>query len=101
VSTRNAAALIVAAQMGIWGTAKSSQSESLMIHAGERFVSISIVSTPSHDDGGTSLDAITTYWAFSSRMLKNDVEHNLVFFPFVLPKAKMHLWRHRVGGYRL
>ncbi len=34
VSTRNAAALIVAAQMGIWGTAKISQSEPLMIHAG-------------------------------------------------------------------
>ena len=33
--TRNAAALIVTAQMGIRGMAKSSQSESLMIHAGD------------------------------------------------------------------
>jgi TetR/AcrR family transcriptional repressor of nem operon len=35
ISPRNVAALIVAAQMGIWGTAKSSQSKELMMQAGE------------------------------------------------------------------
>lgn len=35
VSPRNAAALVVSAQMGIWGTAKSSQSEELMVQASE------------------------------------------------------------------
>jgi TetR/AcrR family transcriptional regulator, transcriptional repressor for nem operon len=35
VSPHGAAALIVASQMGIWGTAKSSRSEELMIQAGE------------------------------------------------------------------
>ncbi|MBC7928340.1 MAG: TetR/AcrR family transcriptional regulator [Bryobacteraceae bacterium] len=35
VSPRNAATLVVASQMGIWGTAKNSQSKELMIQAGE------------------------------------------------------------------
>jgi TetR/AcrR family transcriptional regulator, transcriptional repressor for nem operon len=35
VSPRSVAALVVAAQMGIWGTAKSSQSPQLMAQAGE------------------------------------------------------------------
>ena len=35
VSLRNTAALVVAAQMGIWGTAKNSQSRDLMAQAGE------------------------------------------------------------------
>jgi TetR/AcrR family transcriptional repressor of nem operon len=35
ISPRNAAALIVAAQMGVWGTAKSSQSKDLMARASE------------------------------------------------------------------
>jgi TetR/AcrR family transcriptional repressor of nem operon len=35
VSPQNAAALIVAAQMGIWGTGKSSQSAELMTQSGE------------------------------------------------------------------
>jgi TetR/AcrR family transcriptional regulator, transcriptional repressor for nem operon len=35
VSPQRVAALVVAAQMGIWGTAKSSQSEELMVQAGE------------------------------------------------------------------
>jgi TetR/AcrR family transcriptional repressor of nem operon len=34
-SPRNVAALVVAAQMGIWGTGKSSQSKELMAQAGE------------------------------------------------------------------
>jgi AcrR family transcriptional regulator len=33
ISPRNVAALVVASQMGIWGTAKSSQDPQLMIHA--------------------------------------------------------------------
>jgi len=33
VSPRNVAALVVASQMGIWGTAKSSQDPQLMVHA--------------------------------------------------------------------
>ena len=35
ISPRNVAALVVAAQMGIWGTGKSSQSKELMAQAGE------------------------------------------------------------------
>ncbi|MEJ7606211.1 MAG: TetR/AcrR family transcriptional regulator [Bryobacteraceae bacterium] len=35
VSPRNVAAMVVAAQMGIWGTGKSSQNKQLMIQAGE------------------------------------------------------------------
>jgi TetR/AcrR family transcriptional regulator, transcriptional repressor for nem operon len=35
VTPRNVAALVVAAQMGIWGTAKNSRSEELMRQAGE------------------------------------------------------------------
>jgi AcrR family transcriptional regulator len=35
VSPRNVATLVVAAQMGIWGTAKSSQNKELMAQAGE------------------------------------------------------------------
>lgn len=35
VSPRNVAALVVAAQMGIWGTGKSSQDKELMAQAGE------------------------------------------------------------------
>jgi TetR/AcrR family transcriptional regulator, transcriptional repressor for nem operon len=33
ISPRNVAALVVASQMGIWGTAKSSQDPQLMVHA--------------------------------------------------------------------
>jgi TetR/AcrR family transcriptional repressor of nem operon len=35
ISPRNVAALVVASQMGIWGTAKSSQDPQLMVHACE------------------------------------------------------------------
>lgn len=35
ISPRNVAALVVAAQMGIWGTAKNSQREELMVQVGE------------------------------------------------------------------
>ncbi len=35
ISPHNVAALVVAAQMGIWGTAKSSQSQQLMVQAAE------------------------------------------------------------------
>jgi TetR/AcrR family transcriptional repressor of nem operon len=35
ISPRDVAALVVAAQMGIWGTGKSSRSEELMVQAGE------------------------------------------------------------------
>ena len=35
ISPRDAAALVVAAQMGIWGTGKSSRSKELMVQAGE------------------------------------------------------------------
>jgi AcrR family transcriptional regulator len=35
ISPRNVAALVVASQMGIWGTAKSSQDPQLMTHASE------------------------------------------------------------------
>jgi TetR/AcrR family transcriptional repressor of nem operon len=35
ISPRHVAALVVAAQMGIWGTGKSSRSEELMMQAGE------------------------------------------------------------------
>jgi hypothetical protein len=37
VSPRKVASLVVAAQMGIWGTGKSSQSDDLMIQACEAF----------------------------------------------------------------
>ena len=35
IAPRNVAALVVAAQMGVWGTGKSSQSKELMVQAGE------------------------------------------------------------------